>query len=55
MSEVEASQDYQDYCKKLEIIKEENVKVRSNVRNIVVNYSSKMKESLSTLIYLQYF
>lgn len=47
ISEVEASQDYQDYCKKLDIIKEENVKVRSNVRNIVVNYSNKMKESLS--------
>ena len=47
ISEVEASQDYQDYCKKIEIIKEENVKVRSNVRNIVVNYSNKMKESLS--------
>lgn len=47
VSEVEASQDYQDYCKKLEIIKEENVKVRSNVRNIVVNYYNKTKKSLS--------
>ena len=47
VSEVEASQDYQDYCKKLEIIKEDSVKVRSNVRNIVVNYYNKTKESLS--------
>lgn len=49
VSEVEASQDYQDYYKKLEIIKEESVRARSNVRNIVVNYSNKMKESLSYL------